>query len=130
VKRIKEAAKQLRDNLKKASPGSRGVIAVSFSKILNPGDKLLVMKDAAQGRERLERALEKNRAEKYRHAWEKYYGTEIVGIMFHIITPAVHTEENKWFVCQQLDVHPLSGVKSPGYQVFRKLGAALEKVRY
>ncbi len=129
VKRINQAAKQLRVSLRKATPGTRGVIAVSFSKILNPGEKLLVMDNEVHGRRSLELALER-KAEKLRQHWKKFFGTDIVGMMFHAITPGLNKEENKYIVAQQLDVYPLAEGSSPGHQAFRSLGSTLEKVQF
>ena len=125
VKRINQAENQLRSNPR----GTRGVIAISFSKILNPGDKLFVMENETEGRRGLADALQA-KAERYRRHWLKFYGTDIVGIMFHVITPAINKEEDKYAVGQQWNGHPLCDPRSFDYKAFRNLGDALEKAQY
>lgn len=129
VKRINQAENQLRSHLKRSPPGARGVIAISFSKILNPGDKLFVMENETVGRRGLEKALQA-KAERYRRRWLKFYGTDIVGIMFHVITPAINKEEDKYAVGQQWNAHPLCDPGSLDYKTFQNLGDALDKAQY
>lgn len=125
---IKRAAKQLKSNMASHS-GARGVIAISLSKVMNAGDKLFTFWKEVEGRRGLEEALSKA-AERFRQAEEALVGTKTVGVIYHVITPALNRELDMYYVAQQLEAHPLAPEGSGEYEVFWNLGRALETVQY
>lgn len=128
-RRIRDAEDQLNKRLKSSSPGSRGLIAISVSKILNPGDKFLVYRGEAQGRDGLSRHLERL-AEKVQNRWRSV-GRKIIGVLFHAITPALDEEADMYVVAQQSVVYHFS--ESEGTRDAQMIGylrKALESIAY
>jgi hypothetical protein len=123
-KRISQAAKQLRSNLKSAIPGTRGVIAISVSKILNPGDKLFVTPNEARGRQGLGDAVEAM-GEKFKKKWIGFRGTDIIGIFFHVITPVLDQEKNMYVVGQQTVGYSIAPPGTLDAKAIDSLGSAL-----
>jgi len=121
--RIKEAEKQLRDDLTRARPGSRGAIAVSVSKVLNPGDKFLAAEDEASLRREFRRRVE-DVAERVRPRWAKYQGTDIVVVWFSAITPSLVREPGMYVVSQQMVSHSF-GRRAIDSQLLKELEAGL-----
>ena len=66
---IGKAATQLQENRRNASPGTRGLIAISLSRILNPSQAARQSPNEQQGRKELAAWL-RNKAEEVRDAWE------------------------------------------------------------
>lgn len=122
---IGRARKMLSDELKPANGPALGVIALSLSKLLNPGDQLLVYRGEERGKEQLSRALEATAASV--RSWEGL-PSEIVGMLWHAITPAVDESLPLFTVAQFMTVHSLA----PGYsleeQWFKLLYDALARV--
>lgn len=125
---INRARKQLAADIG-GHPGVRGVVAVSLSKVLNVGDRLFVFSTEAEGRRGLPEALTKAAA-RFGRAEKKLVGGKVVGIIYHVITPALNRELDMYYVAQQLEAHPFSPEGSADYAVFRALGRALEAAQY
>lgn len=128
-KRISQAAKQLRVNLKVAAPGTRGVIAISVSKVLNPGDKLFVTPNELRGRQGLEDALEAVGG-KFKKSWIGFSRSNIIGILFHAITPALDQERNMYVVGQQTIGYSLAAPGSLDAKAMDAIGSALEAIQH
>jgi len=86
-KAIARARRQIVQNLKECRPGSRGVIAVSLTRIVNAGDKLLVYRGEAEGREALRTALNSGREPLADSC--RALSDHIMGMIWHMVTPAV-----------------------------------------
>jgi hypothetical protein len=85
---IRGAADQLEDNLAK-DEAAYGVIAVSVSRLLNPGDKLFVTDFADLGIEQLGNLLEKT-ARSTEHQWRRMMvHPRVCAVLFHVSTPAI-----------------------------------------
>jgi len=125
-KRIREARKQVESNLKNTRPGSRGVIAVSLSKIMNPTDKFFAFLEESSAKDKLADLLEIE-AEKSRNTLTEL-GNKIIGIIFHVITPCANRKDAKFSVGQQFNAHPLAADGSADYAAFRSLYDSLAKV--
>jgi hypothetical protein len=126
---IRKAVRQLaRDTGRHV--GARGVVAVSFSKIMNAGDRLFVFSGEAEGRHGLRAALGAA-AELTMQALERELRAKkhIVGVLFHVITPAVDRAADLYFVAQELHAWPLARQPSLDDTVFTHLGHALQKLR-
>ena len=121
---LSRARRQILAELKGRRVGARGVIALSLSKVLNRGDKLFGYDDEAQGREGLHQYL-RGTAARFSASWQKL-PNDIVGVIFHVITPAVDRTTNLYVSAQHTNIHPLAGDGSPDQRVFRGFGAALE----
>lgn len=84
---ISRAKFQLTRDLNQAETSSRGIIAISISRLLNKGDMLFVGRDEAHMLERLTDDVE-SLGNKYKRTWSKIIDTRIIEILFHIITPS------------------------------------------
>jgi hypothetical protein len=94
---VRGAADQLDENLKNTKD-KFGMIAVSASRLLNPGDKLFVAPSEDIGVERLGNMLETLARENQRH-WQKMErDPRICAVLFHVSTPAVF--QNKDIIYQ------------------------------
>lgn len=130
VRNISRAAKQLKSDLA-GRPGARGVIAVSLSKVMNAGDKLYAFDEELEARRGLADALTKAADGSFRLAQKKQlFGSEVVGVLYHVITPAVHRPGDMYYIAQQLEARPLANEGSADYRAFRELGRALEGGQY
>lgn len=127
---VKKAVRQLaRDT--EGHVGARGVVAVSFSKIMNAGDRLFVFSGEAQGRDGLRVALEAAAQEPMRALQRELRGKKhIVGVLFHVITPAEDRATDLYFVAQELHAWPLARDSSLDDKAFRTLGDALKKLSH
>ncbi|HEX9641767.1 MAG TPA: hypothetical protein VGB13_10700 [Candidatus Krumholzibacteria bacterium] len=123
---VSRARRQILRHLKKRPAGTRGVAALSMSKIMNRGDKLFAYDTEAQGREGLHRHL-LDRTERFSDSWTKLPDS-IVGVVFHVITPAVNRITNMYISAQHTNIHPLAKDGSLDQKVFRTFGRALEEL--
>jgi hypothetical protein len=115
-------------SIKGGSLGARGVVAISVSKVLNPGDRLFVYSNEMQGRSRLQDEL-RQVADDTEKVWKKL-GKKIVGILFHIITPAHDQAADRLVLADQTTGHPIAREGSLDYRAFRNLVSALEAIGY
>ena len=126
-KRIGEAWDVLCDEAPKAGPEARGVVALSVTKLVNPGDQIFSASneaDAHSGLDRLLRAI----TDKLSNAWVRT-GTRVVGILFHVVTPAF-LEDRKVLALQQR-THGLNVVPrgTPDFALFTALLNYLKEAR-
>jgi hypothetical protein len=128
-KRINEAGDQLRANLKVAAPGARGIIAVSVSKVLNPGDKLYVGPNEYSMRRGLEREIFTT-AEKAEKVWQKFHGSRIIGIIFHVITPGHDQQSTRYVIAQNILGISLAASNTQDAMVIRALASALKRMNF
>jgi len=128
-KRINEAGDQLRADLRIAAPGARGIIAVSVSKVLNPGDKLYVGPNEHSMRRGLQREIFTS-AEKAEKVWQKFQGSRIIGIIFHVITPGHDQESTRYVIAQHILGISLAAPNTPDAQVTRALALALKSTHF
>jgi hypothetical protein len=129
-KQIKKAGKQLKARLKTFPPGSRGIVAVSLSKTMNPGDKFFVYLDQSSAKDALSRKL-KTVAEAATSSWGGLGpGKRVIGILFHLITASVDRKNDKYSLGEQFNAHPLAPESSADYTAFKQLCDALAKLQH
>ena len=117
--RITDAAAMLPDRIDATGGQALGVIALSLTRRLNLGDKLLVYRGEADGKEKLSRALA-TAAAFARSDWERLPGN-IVGLLWHAITPALDESIHLYTIAQYMNVQPLAPPLSFEEQWFRLL---------
>ncbi len=103
-----------------------GIIAMSLTKLLNPGDQLLVYRGEERGKEHLSRALEVA-AESVRESWERL-PSEIVGLFWHAIMPGLDEGIPLYVVAQFMNVHSVAPPHSLNDHWFRMVYAELAKI--
>jgi len=104
---ISAARRQLTRDLNNSNDHSaRGVVAISVSRTLNPGDKLFVVKTEHD----LIRLADNVQAiaQKHSDSWKRIVDTRIIGILFHLITPAFVEDISLLTAAQQIDIFSLA----------------------
>lgn len=85
---LKEAARQLRRDMgRSSSPRDCGIVAISVSRLFNPGDKLLAVHDEDGIRDKLHAEIDgliRANIKNYRDVKEP----KIAGVLYHLSTPA------------------------------------------
>jgi hypothetical protein len=127
-KRIKLARNTLQELCKRATPGTRGVIALSVAKIFNPGDAIFSAATELELRSGLQVALE-DVAARFNDAWA-HIGTKVVGVLFYVITPAFVEDRKLLAIQQRTNGHGLANPATLDGQVFRRLMDSLKNVYY
>lgn len=88
AKRLGDAAKQLKRDLgRSCSQRDCGIIAISVSRVFNPGDKLLAARDEGGVRDKLHAEIDgiiRANIKNYRDVKEP----KIAGVLYHLSTPA------------------------------------------
>jgi hypothetical protein len=127
-KRIGKAWSTLTQLAKSDLPGTRGVVALSVTKLINPGDAIFTASDVADARTGLGSLLS-GVTDQLGERWE-HPGTKVIGVIFHVITPAF-LEDRKLLVLQQrTHGHGLSRPGSLDSDAFRTLMESLKAVWY
>jgi hypothetical protein len=123
---VSRARRQVLAEVKRRPVGTRGVIALSLSNVLNRGDKLFGYDHEVQGREGLHQHV-REAAARFSASWQKQ-PNDIIGVIFHVITPAVDRTTNLYVSAQHMNIHPLARDGSLDYRIFRAFGASLEEM--
>jgi hypothetical protein len=102
---IRGAADQLEANLERKENEACGVVAVSASRLLNPGDKIFVADSGDLGLQRLGDVLEKLVVE---NQWNRMLiHPRICALLFHVSTPAIIKAENLITHLSYVQVFPI-----------------------
>ncbi len=108
------------------NPDARGIVAISVSRVFNPGDQLFAGRDEATLKDRLGdevQALGKSVAE----SWNGIAEGRIIGILFHLITPTHLQDINLLTVGQQTVVFPISGRVTEDIELLREFARAISE---
>ena len=127
-KRLKKARRDLTDLLKAERVGARGVIALSLTKLVNPGDAIFSFSDESAAREGLGAVLSE-KADSLRRSWE-HPGTKIIGVIFHVITPTFLENQKLLALQQRTHVVSLAPNGSSDERTLRDLKDCLAMVWY
>lgn len=131
---IKDARKQLCNDLRAAPPGPKGVIALDVSRVINDGTLLLTGPDVGH----LRASSEKRIREVSQDAWNRLkalYGdrlpsrfTNIGGILFHGGSPAWDRKNRRFTVAQHTVPAALWSAEKRAGMAFERLLSALKKI--
>jgi hypothetical protein len=94
-RRIGQAAEQVQKSRGTALPGTRGIIAISLSRILNPAQAARQTLNEQQGRDELAMWL-RNKANEVKDAWEHLSHKKIVGILFYAASAFADFEADRY----------------------------------
>jgi hypothetical protein len=123
---IEKAASQLRRDLDAdANPDARGIVAISVSRVFNPGDQIFAGPDEASVAKRLGDEVQQL-GESHASTWKKIVDPRIVGILFHLITPAHIQEINLLTVAQEIIVFALLGRPDSDVELLREFSSAMK----
>jgi hypothetical protein len=125
-KRIVEANRQLHRHMKAAPSDMRGIIAVSLSKVVSSGDTFLAYTDEARASTFLSDELERLAGRSERS--QRTLPPVIIGLLFHVMTPAVHRESGITVLADQINMQERAVPGSADHQAFRRFGEALQAI--
>lgn len=123
---ISAASRQLtRDLNNSGDKNARGIIAISVSHALNPGDKLFTAK-TEHGMKRLADDIQAL-ADTYSKSWKYIVDTRIIGILFHLITPAFIEDISLLTAAEQINIHSIALQSTYDRLLLRDLESLLRK---
>ena len=100
---IAKAYRQLTRDLNSSPDISpRGVIAISISRVLNPGDKIAVAETEYDLNKQISDDIQELGTTHFNRASKSIVDTRILGVLFHLITPGVVKETNLLVTAQSL----------------------------
>jgi len=124
---FQDARTQLRRDLKSAPVGSRGVIALSLSRLLHQGDQLFVYSSERRARGELADRLVAIGEEILAG---KHPGKDFVGMIGHVITAGVDKTKGLRMAIQQTAVHAFTTPGSLDAAAFRSMYEGLKRNWY
>lgn len=114
AKRIGEAAKQLdRDLALSADPKDCGVIAISISRLFNPGDKMLTVATETDLQSALSSEIDKV-IERHAQVFRGVKNPKTAGIFLQMATPAFVEERGLYTAAQSATVYHIPGKSDAG----------------
>jgi len=122
-----DARAQLRGDLANAPTGSRGVIALSLSRLFHPGDQLFVYSSEKQARRQMGDSLV---ALEQEIVGEQYPGSEFAGLIGHIMTAGFDEGAGLWVAIQHTVVHSFSATGSPDDAALQSIYRGFERNWY
>ena len=128
-RRIGQAAEQVQKNQSTALPGTRGILAISLSRILNPAQAARQSLNEQHGREELATWLE-GKANEVRDAWEHLSHKKIVGVLFYAASAFSDFEADRFTSGRYFLGLSLTQEGSPGDIAVQKLAEAMETTQY
>lgn len=125
-RRIRGAEEQLRRHLDVALPESRGVIAISLSRLLNPGALIFTMRNPPDG-QRVFEAKVQTLAEKCAGAWSRL-NRRIIGILFMATVSALDPPNVLFATAHHSLGYSLADRNTPDDNLFRDFHDMLSSV--
>ena len=113
---VRDAAEQLKGHLE-ADSDAGGIVAISATRILNPGTKLFVVPTEA-ARERLGDRVEQLMRET-EQGWKKYeFHPRVATVSFHVSTPGVIEDRDLFTMMSYVVARPVG--KEYGFEILSK----------
>jgi hypothetical protein len=125
TKNVREANKKIHQSLACAPAGSRGVVAVSFSKIVNPKDFVLQYSDEDSAKHYLADLIDEH-VTKVPH--KSPLGKKIIGLLFHVIVPSIDVANSRIVSGEQINAETGKNENSVDYATFFALGQAIARL--
>ena len=85
---------------------SCGIVAISISRIFNQGDKLLVVRNEAALRQKLNEEVDVVRNRCLRR-YKDLNDPRIAGVLYHVSTPAYLEEIGLYMAAHSVTIHPI-----------------------
>jgi hypothetical protein len=121
-----DALGQLAAALPSAPVGARGIIALSITRFVNPGDRVFVHEREAVGKTHLSDEMTRVAQWLMRPTLWPAPPEGTIGLLWHVITPGFDRSQNLLVVAQQLNVEPTT---PPGSADERLLQTLFDKLR-
>jgi hypothetical protein len=123
------AKKQLTASLNKLSiPNSKGIIAISISKILNKGKMFIKGRNEAALNFKINREMQIF-WDRFKHLEREVLDTRIIGIFVLLNTPALIDDIKQIIEVQEIRVAPLCLQKSADFHLLNSMVSALDQSR-
>lgn len=125
---VSKACSQLESSLKRdKSTQHRGLVAIDFTKILHPGDKLYVKKNDKELLDGID-SITDQMIKQCSKEWEKVYlrkSNKIIGTLLRFSTMATSEERNLMVKATQWAVNPRRKVSESDEKLLRELAASM-----
>ena len=121
-----DACGQLAAALPSAPVGARGIVALSITRFVNPGDRVFVHEREAIGKAQLSAEMTRTAQWLMRPMLWPAPPEGTIGLLWHVITPGFDRHQNLLVAVQQLNAQPTS---PPGSADERLLQALSSKLR-
>jgi len=105
-----------------ASAGARGVVALSLTRLLNPGDLVFMHPTEGRGADALGDWLEQT-ATRSCSIWREPNAT--IGIVWHVLTPGYMKDERLLVMAEQVSLQPTRPDGSDDHLLFQALFARI-----
>jgi hypothetical protein len=128
-KRIHEASRQLYTHRHTALPRTRGIVAVSLSRVLNPTQEPLPSQNEQSERQALAAWLA-SQADSVSDELGKLSQKKVAAILFHVASPFESSELEYFSFGRYFRVHRLLPAASPACNSVLRLAEAIEGIRY
>lgn len=122
--RISKAWESLVAESEKDGPSTRGVAALSIAKLIQDGGQMLTAANAPAVRPGLGELIN-HKATWLNDSWGRH-GTKVIGIQFHVITPAFLQDSKMLGLVEQTHSYGLAREGSRDWRTFRELRARLD----
>lgn len=123
---VSDARKQVRrDTFSSRDDHARGLIAISLSRVLNPGSKLLVVHSQDDIEGKLAEKIGAVR-ERYLRVEQRVSEDRIIGFIYHLISPAFIDDMGLLVAADQIVLVPLSHTSDADRAVLRDLAAFMK----
>jgi len=120
------ALKQILTGLKDAPTGSRGIVALSITRLINTGHLVFMHENEAHGKEVLGKAME-NLARTMTITWP-HPPPEIIGLLWHVVTPGFDRSQPLLVMVQQMKVQPTGPPGSPDELLLKTVFSTLRQM--
>jgi len=117
------ALDQVSTDLASAPRDTRGVVALSITRLINPGDRVFIHNDEASGKRDLSAQMEQV-AGRLCTTWRPP-GPKTIGLLWHAIMPGFDRSQSLLGVVQHLNVQPTSAPTSPDELLLQALFSKL-----
>ncbi|MCU7806299.1 MAG: hypothetical protein KZQ73_00275 [Candidatus Thiodiazotropha sp. (ex Semelilucina semeliformis)] len=125
---VRKACNQLESTLKRdTSTQSRGLVAIDFTKILHPGDKIYVKNNDAELLEGIS-SITNQMISQYSSEWEKVYlrkSNKIIGTFLRFSTMAVSEERNLLVRACEWAVIPRRNISASNENLLKQLASSM-----
>jgi hypothetical protein len=116
ARRIREAEAQILHHLRLALPQSRGVVAISLSRVLNPESVIFAMTDPAEGQRVFEEKVQAI-AEECRNSWSRL-SRKVIGIVFTATAPGLEPGSAHFLTLHHSLGYTLAGGRAAEQEMF------------
>jgi hypothetical protein len=121
-----KALEQIATGLRGAPLGSIGIVALSITRLINPGNLVFKHENEALGKQGLAEAMDRL-ARAMTITWP-HPPPETIGLLWHVITPGFDRSRALLVMVQQMNVQPSSPPESPNELLLKAVFGSLRRM--